>query len=198
MRKDKSVIIPPYWLLWVLGLTALYVGLFVGEPYWEELSRWDTMSLHEKYTFRTRKFLVFCGAYLPFTGSFHYSIHKKYIMVRFLCIPVRIIRWDKVSTAQYLYQWGSTNKYAQWEKHGKSRGQGIFVTLKGCPPFVPELDGLDTFTLRHPIGSFFIRFTPRQQKKYVKIFQSYFPELSFQFGYEKNFEKGLPYDDLDP
>lgn len=196
--KNKSVIIPPYWVHLALGLAALLVGLFIdGEPYWEIVSRREFMSLHEKSWLSSRSFLVFAGVYVLFLSSFHYSIHKNYIMVRFWFIPVRIIRWHKVSTAQYVYQWGNTDKYAQMGKYGRINGQGIFVTLKGCPPFVPELDGLQMFTFRHPIGSFFIQFTPRQQKKYVKIFQSYFPELSFQFGYEKNFEKGLPYDDLD-
>ena len=118
-------------------------------------------------------------------------------MVRFLYIPVRIICWNNVNRAQYVYKWHSSNRHTRFGKYAEIRGQGIFVTVNGCPPFVPELDGMDTFTFRHPINSFFIQFTPRYQKKYVKIIQRYFPELSFQLGYEKNFEKGLPYDDLD-
>ena len=75
------------------------------------------------------------------------------------------------------------------------KGQGIFVTLNGCPNFCPEVDALSKFMLKHPFRTIFIRFTPRNQQRYVAIFKQYYPELDFQLGYEENLKKGKPYID---
>ena len=188
---DKSVTIPPYWPHFTLALIGVLLGLFAGEePYWQAVKTVSRRALF------MRRALIIMGFYILVRNSVHCSVRKKHLIIRFLGIPVRFIRWENISTVQYLYKWGNTKREAKGSNWNKQTGQGLIITLKGCPPFIPASDGLETFNWRHPIGSVFIRFTSRQQKKYVKIFQSYFPELSFQLGYEENFEKGLPYDDL--
>ena len=112
--------------------------------------------------------------------------------MHFLWIPIRIIRWEKLSQAEYIYQWSASGK-----SYDKRKGQGIFITLKGCPYFSPEIDALDMFLLKHPFRSLFIRFTPRNQQRYVSIFKRYYPELDFQIGYEENLKKGKQYIEKD-
>ena len=177
----KSVCIPPYWVNIVAGIGLLVlvylVAFWVTEP--GETFAWEDD--------RSARLVRFAGVYLLIISCFHWSIHKEYIMIHLLWIPIRIIRWEKLSQAEYIYKWSTDGRF------GEMTGQGIVITLKGCPCFSPEIDGLNMFLLRHPFRSLFIRFTPRNQQRYVAIFKRYYPELEFQIGYEKNFEKGKPY-----
>ena len=174
----RSVIIPPYWAKIIFGaiILAIPILLRIWIRYPGTFSNWM-----ENWQFR---FLVIAGIYIIIEGCFHWSIHERFIMIHFLWIPVRIIRWKKVSTAEYIYSWSTGAKWGEME------GQGIFVTLEGCPFFSPEVDALNFFMMRHPFRTLFIRFTPRKQKRYVELFKRYYPTLDVQLGYEKNLEKG--------
>ena len=173
----KRAFIPPYWVMFALGLGAILLTCYTKAELGETAGRTNRMA----------RFLSF---FVLIRSSVHWSIHKNYIMIHFLWIPIRIIRWENVFHAEYIYRWSASGK-----SYDVMKGQGIFVTLNGCPNFCPEVDALGMFLLKHPFRAFFIQFTPRNQQRYVAIFKQYYPELDFQLGYEENLKKGKPYMD---
>lgn len=175
MKKRKTI--PPYWVDIVVALFFLMLSLFLWN--WG-ISDGDTLSRRTEYGLR---FLAGLSILVLVKSCLHWTICEQGIIVRFLLIPIRLIRWDKITMAEYIYNWFTGSSSIKMD------GQGIFITLVGCPLFSPEIDGLNMFLLKHPIGSLFIRFTPRKQIEYVELFQLYFPELDFQLGYEKQFQK---------
>ena len=172
----KNIIVPPYWVDLLVGCAFLWIACSL---------KYMTLvyDLDDSSIFNT-DFFIGVSVLLIIKTCFHYSIHSDGIKVRFLWVPIRLIKWEQVAHAEYVYRWHTGAKGA------KMTGQGIFVTLRGCPYFCPEIDALNMFTLRHPLGSFFIRFTPKYQKRYVDIFSHYFPRLDYQIGYESNLKKG--------
>lgn len=172
LKKD-GVIIPPYWV----DLAASFI--FLGIAFW----CWNVTE-YMSYRMAARiRMIGGVGTLLLIKTLFHYSIHEKGIYIRFIWIPVWLIRWERISSAEYIYKWYTG---AKW---GKMDGQGIFVTLNGCPYFSPEIDPLNMFELRYVFRCFFIRFTPKRQRSYVEIFKQYYPTLDFQIGYEDNLNK---------
>lgn len=165
----KSAYIPPHWVNLAAGLALLVIGL----------RRWFNPPRPSVGGFRSgsAKLLPPIGFVFLMQGCFHYSIHKFGIVVHFLWIPVRIIKWEKVYAAEYIYEWHMDAK-----SNYKSKGQGIMVTLRGCPVYCAEFDSMTYFQWRHPWGAHFIRFTPWKRKHYVQVFQQYYPNLRFQVG----------------
>ena len=173
----KQIIIPPYWVDILIAILALLAGYaFRLAPQFMDITE-SSRRVHEV------NFIIYMGQVLLLRSFVHYSLHDKGIVVRFLGIPIRRINWDQISHAEYIYHWNTGAKF------GKINGQGIFVTLHGSPVFVPEIDGLNLFILKHPIRSFFIRFTPKHQKMYVSSFTAFYSKLAFQLGYEENLQK---------
>ena len=181
---NKRAYIPPYWVNIAIGICTI---VFVYVLALWELEPGKTFAWPNRIESR---FLRFAAIYVLIQSAFHWSLHKKFIMVHFLWIPVRIIRWENISQAEYIYRWSASGK-----TYDIMKGQGIFVSLKGCPSFSPEIDALNMFMLKHPFHTLFIRFTPRNQQRYVAIFKKYYPDLDFQIGYEENLKKGKPYMD---
>ena len=169
----KRMTVPPYWGNVAIGGLSLMFGCFAFA--------------HQLQNGRNARmsFGLICGSlYILIESFFHWTICEKGIWIRFLWIPVRLIKWDQVDTAEGIYKWYTGAKGVILN------GQGIFVTLKGCPCFSPEVDALNMFVFRHPFRSLFIRYTPRRRDAYVALFQRYYPELEFQIGYQEHFEKG--------
>ena len=164
--SKKGVVIPPYWVDLVVGVICIVA------VYW--YCGVTTNVAH--YMLKQINSLSFLGFLIIAKGLTHFSIHPNGIWMRFLWIPIRWIPWDKVFDAQFIQEWTTTGSAMT-----KTKGQGIVVTLVGCELFNPEVDGLNMFLLRHPIGSFFIRFAAKKKDLYVDIFRKYFPNLCFQF-----------------
>ena len=173
---NKSIIIPPYWVDYLSGLVFLSLGT--------ALNYWAKVANLKQHPIFNSDFLIIGGLLVLLKTCVHYSLSEKGITVRLLWIPIRRIKWDKLSHAEYIFKWATGSSY------GNVRGQGIYVTLRGCPMFSPELDNPGLFTLKHPLGSFLIRFTPKHQKQYVDVFLHYYPDLDYQIGYESNLNKG--------
>lgn len=177
----KRAYIPPYWVSIAIAICTLVLAYILALCEMEPGKPFVWPARIES------RFLRFAAIYVLIQSAFHWSIHKKYIMIHFLWIPVFVIPWERVSHAEYIYKWSTGGKF------GRMEGQGIFVTLKGCPYFSPEVDALNMFMMKHPFHTLFIRFTPRNQQRYVAIFKKYYPDLDFQIGYEENLKKGKPY-----
>lgn len=164
--NKKGIVIPPYWVHLLIAVCCL------AFTYWY-CACISTLAHYELVQIR---FLRFVGFMLLVEGLTHFSLHPKGIWVRFLWIPIRWISWDNVSDAQFLREWTTTGN-----SFTKMNGQGIIVTLAGCEPFYPDFHGLNLFLLKHPIRSFFIRFTPKNKALYVETFKQFFPDMSSQF-----------------
>jgi hypothetical protein len=169
----KAVIIPPYWKTILDAICLFSLGLLgLAEFY---------ICGHDRL--KHANWFLGVGTILFLKQSFHAAITPKGLQIRFLYIPVCRISWERISTAQYIHTWKATDKGSE------RNGCGIFITRASCPLFVPEVDGLNMFQLKHPFTSFFIQFTEKNKKKYVNAFRHYYPELSFQLGCdEKEFE----------
>lgn len=164
--SQKTVVIPPYGKTLLVAIGLIFLGIIC----------------YMEYYINGRDFLYYAnwflgvGIILFIDKSFHTAITEKGLQIRFLYIPIYRIRWNKISTAQYICSWKAT------ERGSEEKGNGIFITLPTCPAFIPEVDGLDMFRLKHPFSSFFIQFTEKNKRKYVSMFCHYYPNLFFQVG----------------
>ena len=162
----KRIIIPPYWPELLIGAILLPYGIwdFVTHP----------APKHGRPARFQSWFVAAMSCSILIRGAIHYSISHRGVTVRFLMIPIRLIKWENIANAQYINSWQMT------EKAGKRKGKGIVFTTAKCPVFAPEIDGLETYQLKHPLSFFFIHFSTSQHKRYVEAFQYYYPELKFQ------------------
>lgn len=163
-RVKKHVFILPHLGLFILGMAGFAVGI-MGSKFGSSIR-----------VQRHGRSLIVVGTLLIIYSAVHYSIHPGGIWVHFLGIPVRRIRWDQISTAEYIQTWSSGFAYSD------NKGHAIAITLSSCPAYTPELDEPSKFIVNHPFSFLFIRFTKRHRKDYVETFRHYFPELSFQLG----------------
>lgn len=167
-RIKKHVFTPPHWINLAVGLFFLVAGLWA----------WSSPSTSRAVKYDgARDFLAPIGLAILLQGCFHYSIHKFGILVHFVWIPVRVIKWEKVSAAEYIYEWRYCPQY-----NDTNKGQGIMVTLMGCPTYCAELDVMYAFRWRHLWSAHFIRFSKRRRKRIAQVFQQYYPNLRFQIG----------------
>ena len=123
-------------------------------------------------------FLILLFAILAIFSLKHYSFIGKYLIVRFLGVPVRKIYWRSVSHAVYAKQWrinGGKVKYKFAASSGK--GNTIFVSLYGCPPYDPENDALCDFSMIHGRNFIGILLPAKTAEEYVKVFQACYPDL---------------------
>lgn len=157
----KKTYVQPYWPHLVLGLCTIILvvifyisGLFRG--------------------YRIIGTLV-VGIYGVIIGTKMYVLSEKGILVLYMFIPIRRIRWHHISSAMYLHQW-------EGGKYSKIKGQSIIITLRNIGPVDPE--AMPSVRLKHPFGTEFIQFTKRNTDAYVKAFREYYPKLTFQEGSE--------------
>lgn len=160
----KKVYIQPYWPELIFGLCGLIVGVFL---------LFSNASFVEPRHYRT---ILIAATVIVIDAVTSFILTPKGIWVLWLFIPIRLIRWYNISNAIYLHHW------AAWLSYNKTKGQSIMVTLCTVLPFNPKTDMVGKFTMKHPIGSLFIRFTKRNRDRYVKAFREYFPKLTFQEG----------------
>ena len=160
----KSFYIPPHLPHVILGLGTFAVSIYAIE-------RGIGPAI-----FRPEPLLV-ASIYVLFRASFSYLICSKGIVVFFLIVPVRLIRWNEISTAKYVRHWIVVKTIYE------VNGHGIMITLPASEPYAPEIDSVQLFTAKHPFSSIFIRFSKRNQDRYLCIFQQYFPDLSCQIGH---------------
>ena len=164
--NEKSIIIPPYGRMILLAVILIILG---GGAYLEHF-------LNGTEIFYSARHVLGMGIILLVWECFHYGITEKGLSIRFLYIPLFLIRWEKISTAQYICSWRNGRSGSE------EKGYGIFVTLGSSPAFLPEIDGLGMFLLKHPFRAFFIRFTAKKRVEYVKAFRKHYPDLLFQVG----------------
>lgn len=167
----KKVYVQPYWPFVIFGLCGLVVATLLY------INTIDRSAVIGRFS---TTFILTTGLMLK--GAVSFVLTPRGIWVVWLFIPTRLIRWDDVSYAMYLYHW------TVWQSYNKAKGQGIIITLHSILPFNPTFDAVNKFTMKHPIGSVFIRLTKRNRDRVVKAFREYFPKLTFQEGSELNMD----------
>lgn len=117
----------------------------------------------------------------------HYSFTEKHLIVRFLGVPVKRIDWRSVSHAVYAKQW-RINKGKLKYKFAASAGKGnaIFISLYGCPPYDPEHDALTDFSIIDARNLLCIHIPSKTAEEYVDVFRSCYPDLVIAPGSSKD------------
>ena len=112
-------------------------------------------------------------------AGIHYSVHPKYLMMRFLGIPVRKIPWLRVTTATYLHKWMDHRVRLYHYHRGASflrditYGRMIYVTLDLCPDYWPMHQSRLLFSLRHPFTTCTIWIPYQQLQQVEDLFTRY-------------------------
>ena len=167
-------------------LLGLLIGaLFLLLGYWTyyDYQYGDGRVISHRYSM-PYEFYFHVGAYCTIYYSFHHSILPKGIGLHFFCIPVGLIKWEKVEMAEYVYRWNLSESKSDTSVNQ----QGIFVMFRNCREFYdPHGDSLILFLFKHPFSCAFIRFPKYKRRMVVKLFQSYFPNLTFQVGCDTGF-----------
>ena len=103
----------------------------------------------------------------------HHTISEEGLVICFLNIPLRVVLWNQIRHATYLYAWIHTETRMDY-------GQIIVVSFAGCPRFFYETDSLYSYLPKHPFGATCIWLPPHDVSRYTEVFQSYFPALERQ------------------
>jgi len=172
---NHKITIPPYWPMIALFMCLAIPAVVLAYTGW--LERGEVSSHVISITF----FLIVGISMF----GFHMTLSDYGILIRFLGIPIRKILWEQINSATYIYNWYPTKLAKE-----PMTGQGILILLSNQFDFCPDMDCLTSFLLRHPRQAFFVLMTPLGQKRYVEAFQRFYPQLTFQVGYQNNLEKG--------
>lgn len=195
-RKERTwATIPPYFPDMFFGGFFLYVGVrLLPQTFWE-------LNGPE---------LIFLGiGIFELLGScVHCTILPKGLLIRFLWIPFRFIRWENVGNAELLDRWFHGTHHGKYQlrlgnscvtmrrrfsyKDGPAwyTGQGIFLTTKYCPGFFPEVESMFLYRLRHPVGAMFFRMMPIRMERYLRLFLRYYPEFDIPLDLKQMLEEG--------
>lgn len=110
----------------------------------------------------------------------HYSITHEGIIVNWIGIPLRKIKWSQVGHAEYLHLWKDTRRFYTDLGRGLKTGQMIYVTLTGCPQYLPEYEYRAVHNRLHPFRAMSIWLPRETWYEYMELFKEYYPELVIQ------------------
>lgn len=182
-RERTWAIIPPYIPNILLGYVCI---------------RWGMIRCQEYLLDLPELMLFTAGALLVVGGCMHCTILPNGLLVQFLWIPYRFIRWDNIGNAEYVTQWFRSRdsdsewdfrysfggiRFRKWRSVWQGTGPawvsgcGIFVTTANCPGYFSGVDSMLLFRLKHPVGAMFFRFLPLRRRLYRELFLRYYPEL---------------------
>ena len=135
---------------------------------------------------------VFLGVYVLFflvallRSCVHYEISERYLVAKFLGIPFRFIPWEKIAEAQYVHAFKDVRlKYAVLMKGiipnvGHSYETIIYVTLKGCLPYIPLYHIRIFHNIAHPFGAACIWLPYKSKDFFINSFRKQYPSLKIQ------------------
>lgn len=110
----------------------------------------------------------------------HYTMTSERLIVKWLNIPLRTIRWENISHAAYLHAWRDMMSFGKWNMTGMAYGHIIYVTLKGCKSCYSPDRNRWWHKVSHPFHTVCI-WLPRDTKYlYVDFFAECYPTLEIQ------------------
>lgn len=119
----------------------------------------------------------FVSAMIP---GIHYTITYEGIIVKWLNIPLRKIRWAQVEHAEYLHLWYDLRRFYTDLGKGPKTGQLIYVTLKGCPRYFPMSQHRAVHNRLHPFRAMTIWLARDTKHIYIDFFKECYPNLKMQ------------------
>lgn len=128
--------------------------------------------------------VILCVGWLR--SCVHYTFTNEFLVSNFLGVPFRKIRWEKIGHAMYVHAWKDiVPKYSAvfggvMPVMGNSYGQMIYVTLKGCPRFIPSYHIRLLHSIIHPLHTACIWLPDSAKYHYIDIFRQVYPDLEMQ------------------
>ena len=114
-------------------------------------------------------------------SGIHYKFTEDSLVKCFLWIPLRRIRWNRITHALFAHAWADPKtRYQRITNPGAVTGQIIYVTIDGCPRWYPLLTQRWVHHLHHPFRSFTLWLPYSRKNFFVEAFQEHYPELEFQ------------------
>ena len=111
----------------------------------------------------------------------HYRFTEDYMVVCFLWVPLRRIRWQRVTHALFAHAWADPQtKYQRITSPGVVTGQIIYVTIDRCLRWYPVLTTRWLHNLIHPFRAFTIWLPYNRKAFFVDAFQKHYPDLEMQ------------------
>ena len=116
----------------------------------------------------------------------HYAFCTEHLEMRWFGIPIRKIRWNRVGKATYLHAWKdiilkhSTAAGGVIAVNGYNYEQIIYVTLRGCPPYLPKHEIRLFHNLLHPFRTACIWLPYATKYQYIEAFRQCYPDLIMQ------------------
>lgn len=183
IRKTRKypVIVPPRWikLLIALAYCIWWLWFWIGQAGWSWL--W-TDALREDFMY----FIIFlAGLYLVVYSVLRFGVHyrftEKYLLVCFIGIPVRWVKWSRITWAQYVHAWRDPKtKFQRFSSPGPVTGNIIYVTIDHCAPWHARYTPRWRHNLSHPFRAFTI-WLPYDRKTYfIDAFKAHYPDLEIQ------------------
>jgi hypothetical protein len=114
-------------------------------------------------------------------SGIHYKFTEDFLVVCFLWMPLRCVRWHRITHALFAHAWADPKtRYHRITNPGAVTGQIIYVTINGCPRWHPILTTRWWHSLLHPFRSFTI-WLPYDRKEYfIEAFKKHYPDLEMQ------------------
>ena len=176
-----SVTIPPRWikLAIVLFICGGWLWLWIGLPGWSwpwtgaTDQDWESLVLFLGGTLLLFFYILCFGI--------HYRITEKYLWVCFACLPIRRIKWNRISGAQYVHAWRDPKmRYQRFSNPGPVTGSIIYVTIDRCTPWIIQYTPRWRHNVAHPFRAFTI-WLPYDRKEYfIEAFKKHYPDLEMQ------------------
>lgn len=170
--KQAAVVVPPRWKL----LVPMIAYCFLFRDLWKGIS----ISIDDPATlfFPIYQSLIVMGV---FVFGVHYKFTEKYLVVCFLWIPLRRIRWGRINHALFVHAWRDPKtRYQRINGPGPSVGQIIYVTIDYCGQWEP----LYTSRWKHNVTHMFHACTiwlPYDRKAFfIEAFKKHYADLEMQ------------------
>ena len=172
-QKKSPVITPPRWKLFV----AMTMLCFLFFESWSD-SVVNPKSLSSLITTLVEMLLIISTV---ITSGIHYKFTNDRLVVCFLWIPIRHIRWQRISHALFAHAWADPKtRYQRIGNPGAVTGQIIYVSIDNCPRWYPILTMRGVHNLVHPFRAFTI-WLPYDRKDYfIDAFKQHYPDLEMQ------------------
>lgn len=168
-------------LRWGILLIVLFFFSIILQEY---ISIWDVEPGSPLHRYLIIILILLLFAILRLGVS--YSICDRYLETRFMGIPFRRFNWCQIESAMYIHAWKDIvpNYSIFWggfiPRIKDSHGQIIYVTLRGCPKYVPERNLRLIHNLLHPFRTACIWLPEATKNQYLEAFKKHYPDLEMQ------------------
>lgn len=173
-KLSKSpAITPPRWQL--LTVTVIICMLLVGHWVNTVVNPKSLMSLISVII----EAILVIGSMMA--SCIHYIFTEDGLAVCFLWIPLRRIRWRRITHALYAHAWADPKtRLERITNPGAVTGQIIYVTIDGCPRWHPILTMRWVHSMLHPFRAFTIWLPYSRKNYFIDAFKKHYPDLEMQ------------------